>query len=222
MMLLTAQPTLLIDEVKDDFGPDYIVRFRKRGKGGIREFEIDSKGSLPALTTRQTSHSVHPAIQQVKKHGPFARLVCLFLFTMENDGAWLTWAVEPFQSDSGKPRLRLNNLPTCQPLDEAALKDIIAHVDTWHEALSRSLMASAPRRIRAGGTRHAKRRTRKVGPRHGPGSESSRIIEGGNGAIMWENGWNQSLAKVRGTPDEKMAANCNGSFLDYLHLFHAL
>ena len=40
-MLLTRREDMLIDEVKDDIGVDYVVRFHTKGKEGLREFGIE-------------------------------------------------------------------------------------------------------------------------------------------------------------------------------------
>jgi hypothetical protein len=81
MMLLTRREDLLIDEVKDEIGLDYIVRFHSEGKDGLREFGITLRGGLAAVTKEQADEVLRPAVQQVKRYGPFLRPVCLFFFT---------------------------------------------------------------------------------------------------------------------------------------------
>ena len=144
MMLLTRREDLLIEEVKDDIGLDYIVRFHREGKEGLREFGIELRGVWAAVTKEQADKQLRPSLHQMKRYGPFLRPVCLFLFTMENDGAWYTWVAEPIESEDGKPLLRSRDEPDCRPLDKRALKEIIERVDGWHDALFPSLIVNGP------------------------------------------------------------------------------
>ena len=144
MMLLTRREDLLIEEVKDDLGLDYIVRFHAAGRAGLRELGIRLRGVRAAVTKDQADQVVRPALQQMKRYGPFLRPVCLFLFTMENDGAWYTWAAEPIESEDGKPLLRSCDEPDCRRLDKRALKEILERVNLWYDALFLSVTANGP------------------------------------------------------------------------------
>src|SRR5207249_8123866 len=50
LMLLTRRDELLIEEVQDDIGHDFLVRFHTKGKDGLREFGIQVEGSWTAAT----------------------------------------------------------------------------------------------------------------------------------------------------------------------------
>ncbi|MCI0641412.1 MAG: DUF4365 domain-containing protein [Gemmataceae bacterium] len=141
-MLLTRSDNLLIEEVTDDIGQDYIVRFRTPGKEGLREFGIELRGAWTSVTKDHADKVLRLALQQVKRYGPFPRPVCLFFFTMENDDAWYTWVAEPNVSQEGKHVLRLRDAPDCQPLDKRALKEIVDRVDLWYDGFFPSLIGN--------------------------------------------------------------------------------
>jgi hypothetical protein len=122
MMLLTRRADLLIEEVKDDIGLDYIVRFHTEGKEGLREFGIALRGAWATVTRDHANKVLRPAVQHLKRYGPFLRPVCLFFFTMENDGAWYTWVAEPIESEDGKPLLRSGDEPDCRQLDKKGIE----------------------------------------------------------------------------------------------------
>jgi hypothetical protein len=149
MMLLTRRDELLIEEVKDDIGLDYLVRFHTKGKEGLREFGIQLKAVWAAATKDHADKILRPAFQQRQRYGPFLRPVCLFLFTMENDGAWYTWVAEPIEAEDGKPGLRSCNEPDCRPLDKRALKELVERVDWWYGALFPCLIVNGPAESKA-------------------------------------------------------------------------
>src|SRR6266852_8479667 len=105
-MLLTRREDLAIEEVQGDIGLDYLVRFHTKGKEGLREFGVELQAVWAAATKDHADKVLRPALRQVQRHGPFPRPVCLFFYTMENDGAWYTWVAEPVRSEDGKPLLR--------------------------------------------------------------------------------------------------------------------
>jgi hypothetical protein len=144
MMLLTRREDLLVEEVNDNIGMDYIVRFHSKGKAGLREFAVQVTGVWPAATKDSADQALGPVLQQLERYGPFLRPICLFFFTMENDGAWYTWLAEPIEAESGKPLLRSRDEPDCRPLDKKALKEIIERVDAWHDALFPALSVNGP------------------------------------------------------------------------------
>jgi hypothetical protein len=94
-------------------------------------------------------------VQRLKGYGPFLRPVCLFFFTMEDDGAWSTWVAQPIGSGSGKPLLRPCDKPDSRQLDKRALKEIIEGVESWCDALFPSLIANGP-----GGSKAERRGTK--------------------------------------------------------------
>lgn len=140
MMLLTHRPDLLIEEVAD-LGLDFIVRFNTE-KEGMRELGVKVRGARAAMTKEQADKALRPSMQQIKRHGPFTRPVCLFFFTMEYDGAWYTWVAEPTESDDGKPTLRSCDAPDCRLLDKRAVKEIVERVDSWFNAVYPSLVVN--------------------------------------------------------------------------------
>jgi hypothetical protein len=144
MMLLTRHENLRIEEVQEGIGLDYIVRFRTEDKEGLREFGIALRAAWTAATKEHADQVLHPTLRQLKHYGPFPQPVCLFFFTMEDDGAWYTWVAEPAIED-GKPVLHSDGEPDCRPLTKSALKEIIERVDCWYDALFARLVVNGPK-----------------------------------------------------------------------------
>jgi hypothetical protein len=149
LMLLTRRAELLIEEVKEDIGLDYVVRFHTEGREGLREFCVVVRAAWEALTKDQADKVLQPSLQAVARYGPFGRPVCLFFFTMEDNGAWYTWVAEPVEAEEGKPGLRTCDEPDCRPLDKKALKEIVERVDSWYDVLFFSLSVNGPGRGKA-------------------------------------------------------------------------
>jgi hypothetical protein len=144
MMLLTREENLLIEEVKEDIGLDYVVRFLSEAKDGLREFGIALRAVWGTATKEQADKELRPRMRQMKRYGPFPRPVCLFFFTMQNDDAWYTWVAEPIKSEANRPLLHPYDEADCRPLDKKALKEIIERVDSWYDALFPSLVLNGP------------------------------------------------------------------------------
>jgi hypothetical protein len=160
LMLLTRRDDLLIEEVKDDIGLDFIVRFHTKGKEGLREFGIKLGGGWSAVSEEQIGLLVRPTVKELNRYGPFLRPVCLFLFTMENDDGWYAWVAEPIETEDGQVLLRYGDEPACQPLHKGTLKDIIERVDGWYDAMFANLLVNGP----GGAKTHGKR------AKHGQGN----------------------------------------------------
>lgn len=135
MMLLSRRKNLRIEEVNEDIGLDYLVRFHGKGKVGLREFGIEVRGVWAAATKEQADKLLSPALRQVKRYGPFLRPVCLFVFAMENDEGWYTWIAEPIENEDSNPLLRIGDEPDCRQLDNKALKEIIQRVNIWYDSV---------------------------------------------------------------------------------------
>jgi hypothetical protein len=123
---------------------DNIVRFHSKGKAGLREFAVQVTGQWPAMTKDDADRALRPAIQRLKRYGPLLRPICLFFFTIQNDGAWYTWLAEPSATEGGKPVLRSRDEPDCRPLEKKYLKGIIDRVEAWHDAIFRGLTVNGP------------------------------------------------------------------------------
>lgn len=143
MMLLTRRKDLLIEEIADDIGLQYVVRFHTEDKAGLREFGIALRGHLQTVTRDEADQLLHPLVQQLKRDGPFLHPICLFLFTMANDGAWYTWVAAPVVEE-GEAILRYRDESDCRPLDKKALKEITRLVDSWYDALFPRLVVNGP------------------------------------------------------------------------------
>ena len=141
LMLLTRREDLLIDEVTGDIGLDYMARFQTVGKTGLREFGIALRGVWAAVTKEHADKVLRPSLQKIMRFGPWSQPICVFFFTMEDDGAWYTWVAEPVEVD-GKPLLRSCDRPDCQTLDKKALDEIIERVDRWYDKMFSTLVVN--------------------------------------------------------------------------------
>lgn len=151
-ILLSRRPDLRVEEIEDEIGQDFVVRFRTQGKEGRRELGIEVKADWAALSKDQADQALRPVLQRLKRFGPFPHPLCLFYFTMENDGAWYTWIAEPLQSVDGRATLSFRDSPDCHALDKKALRDIIERVDKWYDVHFSFLLGNGP----AGGKAHRK------------------------------------------------------------------
>jgi hypothetical protein len=145
-MLLTRRADLLIEEVKEDLGMDYLVRFQTPGKDGLREFGVGVRGAWAAVDTAGANEALALPLKEIQHYGPFLRPVCLFLFSMEGDGGWYTWVSRPLAGQEGVVGLASCREPDCEPLDRKALKEILECVDRWYDAIF-------PRVVTNGGAR---------------------------------------------------------------------
>jgi hypothetical protein len=135
LMLLTRREDLLVEEVQDDIGPDYIVRFRKASRPGVREFGVAVASALGPAAKEDADAELRPALQRLRRHWPSLRPLCLFFFTMADDCAWYSWAAEPAEAEDGRPALCWREAPDSRPLDRKALNEILARVDRWYRAV---------------------------------------------------------------------------------------
>ncbi|SRR5579871_3571077 len=141
MKLLTRHENLHIEEVHEAVGLDNIVRFHTEGKEGLRELGIALRAVRAAMTKEEANRLLRPSLRRLKRYGPFSQPVCLFFFTMEDDGAWYTWVAEPVIED-GQPVLRSGDEADCRTLDKRALNEILGRVDSWYDDLFARLVVN--------------------------------------------------------------------------------
>ena len=141
VMYLTRRSDLMVEEVQEDIGLDLIVRFAPENKEGIRQFGVEPRGVWSSVTKEHADKVLVASVRQAQRHGPFAFPVCMFLFTMEENKAWYTWVAEPVVQ-TGKAILRMHQRADCQPLNNAALNQIVAHVDRWYDTFLENLVAN--------------------------------------------------------------------------------
>src|SRR5262249_7671085 len=133
IMFLTRDPRLVVEETKDDIGLDLIVRFQHKHKDGIRQFGVEIRGALTAMTQEGANKALRAKFAQMKRYGPFPFPVYLFFFTMVETQAWYSVVMEPAVV-AGRATLRMIDHPDCQPLTNEAVDELTAQVDHWYDA----------------------------------------------------------------------------------------
>ena len=86
---------MIISEETADFGVDLWVTLNLEDKEGHRKFGVELRGGWKAVTAAHANKVLYTSMQKMLRYGPFPFPVVLFLFTMENNEGWYTWAAEP-------------------------------------------------------------------------------------------------------------------------------
>lgn len=133
-VLLTRRADVL---VHDGDGTDFdFCATLESDKAGLRQLGVELKWQLDPLTAEQGNGWLRDRDRwtALTAAGPFPFPVVVFFFTMQDDGAWYTWAAEPVVGADGRAKLPLRAEPDCRPLTAGALDDILARVDVWYDA----------------------------------------------------------------------------------------
>jgi hypothetical protein len=141
VMFLTGRSDLVVEERSADQAPGFLVRFMAAHQEGIRQFGVEVQGDLSAATMEHADRILLRSLRHAQADGPFTFPVCLFLFAMQENKAWYTWAVEPLVQ-TGKAMLRMHKSANCKPLDRRALDDIVTQVGRWYDAFSANLVTN--------------------------------------------------------------------------------
>jgi hypothetical protein len=131
---LTRRPDLTIREATADIGIDLLVRLHPEGKEGVRQFGVEIRGVLSAVTADHANKILGPSMQKMLRNGPFPFPVVLFFFAMEDDQGWYAWVAEPVIESDGSPELRQHGEADCRPLDDEYVDEIVDRVDRWYDA----------------------------------------------------------------------------------------
>lgn len=140
---LTSRDDLLISELDDDFGYDFLVRIIKDGFPSSRMFGIELKA-----TARVTDeYDISLDRQNVSRYKDIPFPVCLFFYYMSDDKGYYKWLVEPFISFDGKSELRLalkDNESSMRhiriakqeltELNRDTLEKLVNTVNSWYDA----------------------------------------------------------------------------------------
>lgn len=132
LLHLTRRKDLVITPAGRDVGLEFIV-FIKQGDGepSLRQFGVYLRGAKSAVTEEQLNRLLRPTLGEIVRVGQFPYPVCLFYFTMEDQGCY-TWVAEPVVREEF-PHLAIHSEPRCQKLDRAALDAIVEAVDRWYD-----------------------------------------------------------------------------------------
>lgn len=135
IVLLTERDDLTIERRPSDVSTDFLVGIKKGSRRTGRMIGVEIQGSLDSPRRgRQHDDFIlrFPAGKFSRFHdAPFP--ICLFYFNVRTDEAFFGWIVEPV-TDSATAALRFQSTPRLQPLNEAALDEIIRRVHAWYDA----------------------------------------------------------------------------------------
>ena len=134
IVYLTRRDDLIVAEETSDNGVNLWVTLNPEHKEGHRKFAVALRGSWESVAADQANQALRPSMQDMSRFGPFALPVVVFFFTMRNNEAWYTWASEPVVSATGDFEILQHAAAHCQPLDAAAIDEIIETVDHWYDA----------------------------------------------------------------------------------------
>lgn len=136
-VLLTRRNDLVVTGVQDDdHGLDYRVEITVEGQATGRIFGIQVKARLRSLPKNgQIQLNGNAPDKNTTSTFP----ICLFYFTMEDNGAYYHWLVEPIITDDQTPKLNRVSPNTLYRLNSEALDQIISRVNSWYERLYKTL-----------------------------------------------------------------------------------
>ena len=146
MMHLTRRPDLVIrEESHKDWGLDFIVEIAKDESASLRVFGVQVKGSASAVTDDQANKFLMSTFDAFLRVEHFYFPICVFYFTMADNKARYTWVAEPVVTQRGKPKLERRTKAECEILDVDSLGLLVERVDSWYEALGKSLSVEETR-----------------------------------------------------------------------------
>jgi hypothetical protein len=140
-MYLTRRGDLVVTEPEADVGLDYVVHIVKGGDGeGVRQFGLALGGAVEPVTEGTLNTMLKPLVQRLARAGPFPYPVCLFYFTMEDNGAYYAWIAEPLVAEDGTPQLQVQATATAARLVAESVDAIVARVDRWYDAFTATVV----------------------------------------------------------------------------------
>lgn len=136
-VLLTRRNDLVVTTLQDDnHGLDYRVEITADGQATGRIFGVQVKARLQALPKNaQIQVNGHTR----DKNTTFTLPVCLFYFTMEDNGAYYRWIIEPVITDDQTPKLNRIHSDTLYRLNSEAVDHVISRINNWYERLYKTL-----------------------------------------------------------------------------------
>jgi len=148
VVYLTRRDDLIITEEEAAFGVDLWVTLNLEDKEGHRKFGVELRGGRTAATAAHANKVLYPTMQKMLRYGPFPFPVVLFLFTMDNNQGWYTWAAEPVVSSEGQFELVQHGEASCRTLDTKAIDGIVEAVDLWYDAFFAKATRETPAKKR--------------------------------------------------------------------------
>lgn len=123
-------------EHMQDSGLDFLVQIDADDPLSTQLFGVQVKGTM---TSKQSDWL--PNVKQLFRGSgsPIYMPVCVFVVNIRDNTAFYAWIAEP-QVEAKGATLRLHEAGDFQPLDPAAVSDIVDRVKTWYAVLPKQLM----------------------------------------------------------------------------------
>lgn len=136
-VLLTRRTDLVVTPLQEeDQGLDYRVEITPEGQPTGRIFGIQVKARIQALQKdapfRLNGHTYSKKMTTVFP-------VCLFYFTMEDNGAYYHWLIEPIITNDQGPKLNKVNSNEFHKLNSEEIDHIITRINDWYDHLQKTL-----------------------------------------------------------------------------------
>lgn len=135
--LLTSRKDVRVrDERKNGAGLEFLVEIDTGDPLSTKLFVVQVKGTMSSDPNDWTQ-----AVQQFfRGNGRTISLpVCVFVVNVRENKAFYAWVAEP-QVEAKGATLRSHETGTFEPLDPAAVGDIIDRVKAWYDVLPNQLM----------------------------------------------------------------------------------
>jgi hypothetical protein len=145
---LTRRSDLHIEEAADT-GVDLMVRIHKPEDRSLRRFGVCLRGAIAPATPERANELLLPTMRHLAQM-EFAYPVCLFYFTMRDNGGLYTWVAQPHATETGEAQLLLHSKAECESLTPTAVDAIVARVDGWYDAFAASVVKPYANRWRHG------------------------------------------------------------------------
>ncbi len=144
-MYLTRRDDLKLTEPGEaaKHGISILVHLEKPPSRSLRPFGVALGASVSPTTLPRLNKALQPRMEAFLQSGDYPYPVCLFYFTMQDNGSYVTWVVEPTVTENGQPQLIKHKQAHCKPLDREAFDAIVAQVHRWYDAFYANLTATA-------------------------------------------------------------------------------
>jgi len=132
-VILTRRPDVNIVETKESTGLDFHIYVERDDRSMRQAFGVLLRGVPSPVTLDHANRVLGPTMGFFNGLGKFTYPVCVFFFTMQDDGAYFSWLAEPVVSQQG-PKLVHRTGADCAELTDARLDGVIEQVVSWYDA----------------------------------------------------------------------------------------
>jgi len=135
---LTRRRDLVVDQVKEDYGYDLIVRITSGGDPSqVKTFGVILKATTSQLGSEpEASRELNLLMKgQPRKFYPFPLLV--LLFSMEEVDGYYAWLMEPSIHSGNSAKLTINDVFRCKRFLKSDLDKVVSRVEDWYEIFFR-------------------------------------------------------------------------------------